>query len=806
YVEFVEFEPEFVLKQVTTGACCQMQAGGLCIEDVTATQCTGLPGGVFLGVGTTCGGPSCGVCCQTNDACVVVSPDFCADIPAPNGPGVFVEGELDCATFDCAELDDPDCGVAGTGSCFDPENGTPFCDDENCCEDVGDMDPFCIDDTEELIWPGRGGTGVGHWDAWCADHALELCAGVFGGGSLPPAPAYDPDAATPSFTDAQGYQTPQGWGFPVPANIGRALRYTADGTPNLLDGYSGEGFDLQAVWDVGEILIDSGLAPENLTRGKTIKVGVIEHAAFVAGALGLESPYLHEDLDGKVITETEQEFNWLIIDGSADSTGHHGTATLGIIGAIDHDAAGNPVSGLSPTESLAEEVGMVGMAPDADLYFFSNATVGGHGTQDAIVRALDAGFGPGDVLSFSIGPGGCGTLNNSPSAATLMSVATATGVTCCIAAGNDCCNLDTTTGGIDSGAIVVGAVFPGVASQGEFNTYCRLPFSNYCQGCTDLTGTAVHLSAWGTAVATLGGGDLYTGTSTNAFNRTYQNDFGGTSAAAPQIASAIACLQGLSKMMWGIPLSPGLMRGLVSGHGYRQCGFSAGNMPGSTAIPFNDCTEGGWIYSNGDWNISETGNFVSRPASTVAFTDLFRVAEEVVVAQFWDGNPLVDGIQVLEGTLISGNAFSIKSADDMYLVVSSALTTPNGINVSERGDIISGNVTDVLIQAHVVFGGANSMNIGIQSRVSAGAGLVLLYLYSFDFGFWMVGGVGFVGGADTNLTFPVGNAGQFIRDSDKQVRFRIQTVSGAFGPTYEVYHDFIGLTAGGNPQVPSDGP
>jgi hypothetical protein len=740
-----------------------------------------------------------------------VSSDFCANIPPPTGPGVFVPAEISCADFDCSDLDEPDCGVAGTGDCLDPQNGTPYCDNEPCCLAVCEIDPFCCDDTGDIIWPNRDFSGIGHWDPWCADHALELCVGDTDGGALPPGPSYDPNAPTPSFTDAQGYQTTFPWTSPPPANIRRALRYDADGYPNLLDGYSGEGFDLQGIWNVGEILIDAGLATQNLTRGKTIKVGVIENAAFIyapnnRGALGLDRPYRHEDLHGKVNVEPSPQNAFLIIDGSVGQTGDHGTATLGIIGAIDQDAAGNPVSGLSPSDSLAEEVGMVGIAPDADLYFFSTATVSGTGTGDAIIRALDAGFGPGDVLSLSIGPGGCGTLNNEGFASSMLLTATQSGVTCCISAGNDCCNLEQSGASIDSGSIVVGAVFPGAGPV--YNQYCRLPFSNYCQACTSdpatWVGQEVHTSAWGTAVATLGGQSLYVGTDTNPYNRSYQNDFGGTSAAAPMVAGMVACLQGLSKMMWEIPLSPGTIRGLVSGHGARQCALSGDNLPGSTPIDFLDCEETTAIMSHGDWNMNETANLVAT--SNVAFTNAFRVSEEVVAGAFFGGNQLVDEIQILVGQKIQGNVFSIKALDGNYLVIASELTTPGGSGVSKRGDIISGQLTDVMVTAHTEFDSVDNMTISADSFVTGGAGVVLLYIYSWDYDRWLVGGIALLGDPDNPPVFPIGNASQFIRDGNRKVLFRIQTVSGAFGPTYEAWHDRLGLFAGGNPQVPSDGP
>ena len=41
--------------------------------------------------------------------------------------------------------EEPDCGIVGTGDCFDPAgNGTPFCDNEGCCRFICDqLDPYC---------------------------------------------------------------------------------------------------------------------------------------------------------------------------------------------------------------------------------------------------------------------------------------------------------------------------------------------------------------------------------------------------------------------------------------------------------------------------------------------------------------------------------------------------------------------------------------------------------------------------------------------------------------------------------------
>jgi hypothetical protein len=63
-------------------------------------------------------------------------------------------------TLECGPCGEPlSCGDEGTGDCF-AANGTPFCDDEECCLTVCAADPFCCDV---------------EWDALCAGDAAELC-------------------------------------------------------------------------------------------------------------------------------------------------------------------------------------------------------------------------------------------------------------------------------------------------------------------------------------------------------------------------------------------------------------------------------------------------------------------------------------------------------------------------------------------------------------------------------------------------------------------------------------------------------
>jgi hypothetical protein len=92
------------------GACCFL--GGNCVDGLTELDCSS-QGGTFQGPGTDCGGIEC-----------------------PLGP------------------------CPGEGDCCEP-NGTPGCDDAECCNAVCTVDPFCCDV---------------EWDSICADEAGDICA------------------------------------------------------------------------------------------------------------------------------------------------------------------------------------------------------------------------------------------------------------------------------------------------------------------------------------------------------------------------------------------------------------------------------------------------------------------------------------------------------------------------------------------------------------------------------------------------------------------------------------------------------
>ncbi len=115
---------------------------------------------------TGCGDADAGDCCESNgtpfcnDAacCELVCADdpFCCDT-------TWDSLCADAANDGCEVCQkEPACGVAGTGDCCE-DTGTPFCDDELCCQLVCAADPFCCNTT---------------WDSLCANNDLTGAAGL----------------------------------------------------------------------------------------------------------------------------------------------------------------------------------------------------------------------------------------------------------------------------------------------------------------------------------------------------------------------------------------------------------------------------------------------------------------------------------------------------------------------------------------------------------------------------------------------------------------------------------------------------
>ena len=253
----------------------------------------------------------------------------------------------------------------------------------------------------------------------------------------------------------------------------------------------------------------------------------------------------HEDLDGKnptLIVNANQ-------NGIGDGDGNHGTAVLAVAAGIDNTVG---------VIGIAHEAASVGLASHYD------AELGVPGqVADAILGAI-ASMAPGDVLLLEVIRGSALVnfpTETDPADLDAIRLAVALGIVVIEAAGNSNRNLDqwsdplgrrrlnrTDRNFVDSGAVLVGAAFPDVTSDGRHN---RLPFSNF--------GSRVDCYSWGIGIVTAGYGDL----ANTGNGRTYTGIFRGTSGAAAIIAGVALVLQGLYEPTVGTRLSPMQLRSLL---------------------------------------------------------------------------------------------------------------------------------------------------------------------------------------------------------------------------------------------------
>lgn len=608
------------------------------------------------------------------------------------------------------------------------------------------------------------------WDFGCVELARENCGDI---------------DATDDYVTLQGYRTPASYLAQlgdIPDELEGLLPVTDSG--NVFLGYGGEGWNLfddddeyGGLYGLGKELLEQFFVDEwgegVLTRGKTIKVAVIEwgwwgpepyeddnnNQQFDAGEnytdINGDGQYTstHEDLD--VIQEPGQT---LLLDSQITQP-DHGTACLSIINAVENG------------------FGMTGIAPDAQAYFFPLTSVEEGPRQLAAWTSAMNTLGPGDVISASYGPGPpTGNLNNDQIMWPLLRMAADLGITTCIAAGNDCYNLDDAPDLGDSGAIVCGASSPGVP-------YYRLIFSNFCTSppADNSRSNIVHLKAWGTNVASCGYGDL-SAVDGDPY-RSYSVNFGGTSAATPQIAGMVACLQGLSKQFFGIPLMPEQIRGAMGAPG------TPPPLPAPRLF-------GGFESNNCNLDVDpDIGPHMIGPYPDAAGN--FGSASSTILNQsfIFGQSPNIDDIVVLNGDLVFGSKFSVMGIDQNYLVVESEMATragpsapanlppsvPAGV-VNSATYFTSGQISDVLAIGTSPVPTASTMTI--QTIVQPPTGFIALQVieaYDWFTGSWVFANIAVLnGGGDVLLAADLADPTRFIRPSNHQILFRVWDANFGF--------------------------
>jgi hypothetical protein len=232
---------------------------------------------------------------------------------------------------------------------------------------------------------------------------------------------------------------------------------------------------------------------------------------------------------------------------------NHGTAVIGVMIGGDNG------------------YGITGIVPNADIGMVS---IGNIGVAGAILLAADS-LQPGDVMLIELHAPGprydfeertdqLGYVCEEYWQANFdaIQLAWAKGIIVCEAAGNGAENLDDgiyenvfDTTFRNSHAVMIGAGAPPSGTYGVDRS--RLSFSNY--------GDRVNLQGYGRGVVTTGYGYLFTGAGDP--RQYYTGDFGGTSGATPIVAGAVAALQGIYKVRYGLPIDADRLRDalIVSG-------------------------------------------------------------------------------------------------------------------------------------------------------------------------------------------------------------------------------------------------
>lgn len=776
-VEFVEFERPLVSFQ---NESCDPQNENVC--NLPGTTCN--PEFYLCNPDPGCQldpEPDCRSGCADVDCCQLVAGflPYCNDPEQPNGWDLVCAAyaNLYCnqTIYDIGgplppeERYDP-CFTDGTGqpnpifvtiapaisgSCFEPRD-TRGCNQSDCCFAVCNIDPTCCNQA---------------WDAGCvalaaSDLLLSACVGD------------TVDGPTPDFTSFEIVNPNFGSPGQPPFLTGNSQAYTSKWPaasdfpplPNdpqitfLSSGFRGGGYDLAGLRALQKQFADlyqDGIEP--LRNGRTIRVGIVEFSAFVN----------HEDFvfdaagqplaQPKVIPEPNQTI--ILITGGANSP-NHGTASLGINVAADNG------------------FGVTGIAHEAQGYFFPTLSVEeGSRLPNAITTASEL-FDEGDVLNFSIGFPGAGPIIISPAIAGLIRLCSDLGITCVMSAGNDAIPIDAAP--FETDGIVVGACYPGgnipplgCTAFGVFH-YCRLNFSNFTPPDEANPLAVVHVSAWGTGVMTTGYGTTFRGANgtdpedpeTNNL-RTYWDDFGGTSAAAPIITGLVACLQAMSRQLYGTPVTPAQIRGVLRG-----------NTQGDQCWPLNEITLGPGPdqpeCNDDEWRaIGE-------------FPEALECGFAIMNGQFVSGNPI--DIKIMYGTPANSvTSFRVRAADGNVLKVNTQNANA-GNTISGLTYLATGATTDIYgyIQTNLQPTGVQNLSLNVVASATKPFVLLGGFMWNYVDQRWDFLGVNFIGPGGGGGAFPVPAVSltKYLQPN-QAIEARVWSCGlGLVGP-HQVRYDFI---------------
>jgi len=409
----------------------------------------------------------------------------------------------------------------------------------------------------------------------------------------------------------------------------------------LNSGFRGGGLDIGGFENA---LAQLGV-PIEQTRGAGVTIGIIDNSAFVN----------HEEFASVLSVEPNVP---IVTSMAGNINPNHGTAVIGILLAQDNGF------GITGVATASKGIFFPAFAGNGIGGRFLNAfatAVTSLESGDVICIPLDFPVIQADPITGNLQVLE-GTVLSSPEVFLLSVLAGQLGITTVVAAGNQCTVVVSSPGAEANGpAIVAGACWPGAARfPGIFQGihYCRSEFSNFSSA--ETTGE-VDVAGWGAYVTTCGYGDLWRGTNGSSDPdqvnqlRTYTLQFGGTSAAAAMVAGCAARMQSSATALFGVPLGADQIKTTVRANIRSQCGFpidSPQQLTGS--VPCMGDTGGGEVNS-----IRGFIDFGPALATSLATQPFGSLPQNVVGFE----------VTVLVGTLLAGNAYTVRADDSTWLKI-----------------------------------------------------------------------------------------------------------------------------------------
>jgi hypothetical protein len=605
----------------------------------------------------------------------------------------------------------------------------------------------------------------------------------------------------------------------------------------------------------GQQWADAGVGPLtaegeviNCAFGNNVKVAVLDWSAYLqeqTNTVGLNIGGKHAELSHVILEgeDTGHDAIDLVFDenlGQPDQlpnwfpfTADHGTAMLGIIGA---QWGPDSAPGVDISTRLAKNIGVLGLVPDADLYFFPLAS-----TDEATGREATAWLhalgtlGVGDVLCAGYRPIivdlGRPNINYWDDTNGYLELANNLGISTIIQAGF---GPGDTSGGVDlgglepsggdQGAIVATAVSPS-------NTRKRMATgersSNYS---TTQDYSSVTVSGWGMAVTTCGKGpnrDNYLGYSTCLYtdptdahevhSYSYTNNFGGTAAAAAVATGTVAMVQAFTKQIFSVPMSTAITRQLIAGGRYQGIDKD-GEMvmpwaPPNTEEGTSECDESN-EYPQNSWDtcgagVWRTGNFANPRFAMI----------NAIYDPIFD-TPNIDVVTVIRGNLLLGNIYSLATDDGNLFGVTGVSTGANHAYSLDDFPAVpgsyvrypsSGNVTDIYLtgELETTLPSNNELNVEINFEETQPDQFYLrCEMWDYRRRSWeQASGTTIVVRGTEDVDLVIENASRFIDRTTTQYHLRLTTAvtnlpGSGTQPPYPIMYDQI-LVKTGLTQIPN---